>query len=301
MLTNQMRLDAIDHVTGITGDGQRCLDFYAGVLGLPFAGRSIDFEAPDSYLLSLAPEPGRPHGVLSFIEAPGHGRGRAGNGMVHTLSWSLPTAASVRYWAGRLAEAGIDVLPLGADRGGAGLRFTDPEGLAHELLTSGEVPDSTPTTPSSTVPAEHAIRGLAGVRAYGRESLPSADILAGRLGFKVTGRDAYEVPGTDRAAVFAFDEPPTARPSLGAGTIHHVAWASEGSLSAWRQRVIGMGCRATPVIDRGQCRSIYFREPSGVLFEITAREPGQGRNGHETDADRRLSPKVDPRLRSALV
>jgi glyoxalase family protein len=301
MLTKQMRLDAIDHVTGITADGQRCLDFYAGVLGLPFVGRFRDFESPASHLASLAPEPGRPHGVLSFIEAPGLGRGRAGNGMIHTLRWSLPTAASIRYWAGRLAEAGINAHPLADDRDGAGLRFTDPEGLAHELVTSGEVPDSPLPTHSSTVPAEHAIRGLAGVRAYGRQSVPSADILAGRLGFKVTGPDAYEVLGTDRATAFAFDEPPTVRPSLGAGTIHHVAWAGEGSLSAWRQRVIGMGCRATPVIDRGHCSSVYFREPSGVLFEITAREPGQARNGHETEAERRLSPRVDPRVRSVLV
>jgi glyoxalase family protein len=300
MLTNQMRLDAIGHVTGITGDGQRCLDFYAGVLGLPFVGRSRDFEAPDSHLLSLAPEPGRPEGVLSFIEAPGLGRGRAGNGMAHTLVWRLPASAAIRYWAGRLAEAGIETEPLSGERSGPGVRFSDPEGLTHELIAGGSGHDAPLATPASAIPPGHAIRGLLGVRAYGRESVPSADILAGRLGFKVTGRDEFEVLGVDRTTAFAFDQPAGSPGTLGVGTIHHVAWAGEGSLSAWRQRVIGMGCRVTPVIDRGHCRSIYFQEPSGVLFEIAARERGRARDG-EADLDRRLSPKVDPRIRTALV
>ena len=144
-------------------------------------------------------------------------------------------------------------------------------------------------------------RGLLGVRAYGRDSVPSADILAGRLGFEVTGPDAYEVQGAGRVTSFSFDEPPATRPVLGAGTVHHVAWAGEGSLSAWRQRVIGMGCRATPVIDRGHCRSIYFREPSGVLFEIAARDEGRAEVSREAELSRSLSPKVDPRVRAALV
>jgi glyoxalase family protein len=300
MLTNQMRLDALDHVTGITADGQRCLDFYAGVLGLEFVGRTRDFEAPDSYLLSIAPEAGRPDGVLSFIEAPGLARGRTGSGMAHALVWTLPAPAAVRYWAGRLAEAGIETEPLRGERAEPGVRFSDPEGLTHELIATGSVADAESPSPSPAVPPEHAIRGLVGVRAFGRESVPSADILAGRLGFKVTGRDAYEVPGADRSTAFNFDEPPARLGLLGAGTIHHVAWAGVGSLSAWRQRVIGMGCQATPVIDRGHCRSIYFREPSGVLFEIAARDPGRARDSG-ADLDRRLSPKVDPRVRASLV
>jgi glyoxalase family protein len=141
---------------------------------------------------------------------------------------------------------------------------------------------------------------LAGVRAYGRESVPSADILAGRLGFRVTAPNSYSVGSGPRGAGFAFDAPPVERGRVGAGTIHHVAWATEGSLPAWRQRVIGMGCVATPVIDRGRCRSIYFREPSGVLFEIassgdvSADPVVEGR----CSARRRISPKVDPRVRA---
>src|SRR4051794_26879684 len=132
-----MQLDSIDHVTGVTADGQRCLDFYGGVLGLQFVGRGVDFEAPGSDLLSLAPEPDRPAGVLSFIDASGCTRGSAGDGMVHTLSWSVPRAASVDYWAGRLAEAGIET----HRKGGRRLRFADPEGLRHELVVEGSGPE----------------------------------------------------------------------------------------------------------------------------------------------------------------
>ena len=155
---------------------------------------------------------------------------------------------------------------------------------------------------SATIPQEHAIVSLSGARAYGRQSVSSADILAGRLAFEVTGPDSYSVEGERGRSVFVFDPPPAERGRVGTGTIHHIAWACDDGLPAWRQRVIGMGCRATPVIDRGHCRSIYFREPSGVLFEIATRgrdiaEPGPV----PAVEDRALSPQVDPRVRAAFV
>ena len=291
-----MRLDGIHHITGITRDGQRCLDFYAGILGLPFVRRDEDFEAPGSHLIHLAPEAGRPDGVLGFIEAPGIGRGRPGNGMLHTVTWAVGDTAALEYWAARLADAGIQVC-LVEDHGRlTGLAFADPEGIRHELQ-AGVSRQAGAAVGSTAVPAEHAIRELVGVRAYGRERVPSADILAGRLGFTVSGPDSYQV-GHERRSRFAFDEPPAARGRVGTGTIHHVAWACAGGLPAWRQRVIGMGCRATPVVDRGHCRSIYFREPSGVMFEIAAQGTNRGR---APQAQRELSAQVDPRVRSTLV
>jgi glyoxalase family protein len=297
-----MRLDGLHHITGITGDGQRCLDFYAGILGLAFIGREPDFETPDSHLIRLGGEPGRPGGVLSFIEAPDIGRGRPGNGMVHRLSWTVRFPAALSYWTDRLADAGIEVRPVGANGRGPRLRFSDPEGIEHELIADASAAGAGLALGSATIPPEHAIVGLAGARAYGRQSVPSADILAGRLGFKVTGSDSYLVEGEAASHTFAFDASPSERGLVGAGTIHHIAWACDDGLPAWRQRVIGMGCRATPRIDRGHCSSIYFREPSGVLFEIATRgqhivEPALA----QPLEDRRLSPRVDPRIRAALV
>jgi glyoxalase family protein len=296
-----MRLNGIDHITGITGDGQRCLDFYAGILGLAFLGREQDFEAPESHVIRLGDEPDRPEGILTFIEVPGIGRGQAGNGMVHLLRWSVRFPAALGYWSDRLADAGIEVHRL-EDQHGLRLRFADPEGLTHELAVERMAEGAGLALGSSAIPHQHEIVRLAGVRAYGRESVSSADILAGRLGFRVTDADSYAVGDGRRSAGFAFDTPPSGRGRIGAGTIHHAAWATDGSLAAWRQRVIGMGCVATPVIDRGHCRSIYFREPSGVLFEIaTSNETSVHRATGNGSRQRRLSPKVDPRVRAAAL
>jgi glyoxalase family protein len=298
-----MRLDGIDHITAITSDGQRCLDFYAGILGLPFVGRQRDFEAPDSHLIRLGRQPDGPEGVLTFIEAPGIRRGFAGNGMAHLLRWTVRRPAALDYWEKRLSGAGIEVhSPAGARE--PSLRFADPEGLEHELgVEDGENGRSAGlSVGTSAIPREHAIVRLAGARAYGRESIPSADILAGRLAFRVAGPDSFAVGAGSRTSEFSFDPPPLRRGVLGAGTIHHVAWATDGALPAWRQRVIGMGCVATPVIDRGQRRSIYFREPSGVLFEIAAAGEAPAEPAEERVAStRRISPKVDPRIRAAAT
>jgi glyoxalase family protein len=294
-----MRLDGIDHITGITADGQRCLDFYAGIVGLDFVGRDEDFEAPDSHLIRLGHLPDRPGGILTFIEAPGIARGRAGNGGAHLLRWTVGFPAALDYWAERFSDAGIEAELL-EDDGDRRLRFTDPEGLGHELAVEAAAETTGLALGSSAIPHQHAIRRLAGVRAYGRASVPSADILAGRLGFRVTDADSYAVGEGVQVAEFAFDPPPPERGRLGAGTIHHVAWGTDGSLAAWRQRVIGMGCVATPVINRGRCHSIYFREPSGVLFEIATSAGVVGGDVAQAGPhERRLSPRVDPRVRAA--
>ncbi len=297
-----MRLDGIHHITGITGDGQRCLDFYAGILGLAFLGRERDFEAPDSHLIRLGLAPNSPAGVLSFIEAPGTRRGHAGAGMVHTLTWTVRFPSALSYWADRLDHAGIEATPVEANGRRPRLEFSDPEGIAHELVVDGAGNGAGLARGSATIPPEHAIVGLYGARAYGRQSVPSADILAGRLGFALTAPDSYAVEGERGISAFSFDAPPAGRTRVGTGTIHHIAWGCEAGLPAWRQRVIGMGCRATPVIDRGHCRSIYFREPSGVLFEIAT--PARGIAGAVPPLpleDRTISPQVDPRLRPAFV
>jgi glyoxalase family protein len=296
-----MRLNGIDHITGITADGQRCLDFYAGILGLAFIGRDQDFEAPDSHLIRLGPEPSRPDGILAFIEAPGVGRGQPGSGMGHLIRWSVRFPRALDYWAERLADAGIEVHPLDAEHGPR-LRFTDPEGLSHELAVESKPVGVGLAPGSSAIPHRHAIVRLAGVRAYGRESVPSADVLAGRLGFRATGTDSYAVGEGGQRAAFCFDKPPPRRGRIGAGTIHHVAWATDGSLPAWRQRVIGMGCAATPVIDRGHCHSIFFQEPSGVLFEIvTSSEISVRQATGSRTRKGSLSPSVDPRLHAGAI
>ncbi len=165
-----------------------------------------------------------------------------------------------------------------ADRVDGGLRFADPEGLEHELAVA-EVDDEPLTAEHPEIPAELALQGFDGVRAYASDPDRSADLLAETLGFAPRDGDgdgvAWEARGSRRGSIYAYDEPPAETGLQGAGTVHHVAWASSvEELEAWRDRVVKAEMRPTPVIDRFYFRSVYFREPSGVLFELATLGPG---------------------------
>jgi glyoxalase family protein len=286
-----MRLDGIHHVTAITGDRGRCVSFYASVLGLTALPSVPDRADPDRCPLRFGDTAGTPGSVISFIVVPGIHTGRPGAGTIHRVAWRVAGVDALAFWFDRLRATGVEVEPLDAAGAGAALRFRDPEGLGHAL-----VPDVSGDEPldahSAAVPTVHRLRGLDGVRAYSRAPGPSADLLAGRLGFTAVGEDAYGVEGPARRAEYRHEEPPPKRALPGAGTFHHVAWTCEpAEQPAWRQRVIGLGARVTPILDRGSTRSFYFREPSGVLFEIATRErvPGIG----PLSADRHAPPTTE--------
>jgi glyoxalase family protein len=153
------------------------------------------------------------------------------------------------------------------------VRFADPEGLTHELLAA-DVPDAPLIAPHPDIPEEHALRGFHGVRAYANDPAASARLLQA-LGFAGAGGD-WQVAGDARSALLTYDAPPAAPPVPGAGTVHHVAWsaADDDELEAFRARAREGGARPTPIIDRQYFHSVYFREPSGVLFELASRDIG---------------------------
>jgi len=272
-MVRQMRLEGIHHVTAITADAQRNLDFYAGVLGLRLVKKTVNQDNPTVYHLFYADEKGDPGSDLTFFEYPGTATGRAGDGMVHRIVWRVASADALDFWAGRLGEHEVQT-----HRVDGRLRFADPEGLEHELLV-GEVDDEALTAEHPEIPAEHALQGFDGVRAYGSDPDRSAELLAQALEFSSRDQEEggvlWEARGSRRGSIYAYDEPPAETGSQGAGTVHHVAWASSvEEHEAWRDRVSEAGMRPTPVIDRFYFRSIYFREPSGVLFEIATLGPG---------------------------
>jgi glyoxalase family protein len=263
-----MKLEGIHHITAITGDAPGNVDFYARVLGLRLVKKTVNQDDPTVYHLFYADEKGSAGSDLTFFEYPGAAPGRAGEGMVHTIGWRVASPEAIDFWAGRLAGEGIE-----AGREDGGLRFADPEGLAHELLV-----DSTDDEPliadHPEVPAELALRGFDRVRSFSDEPEASRGLLEGALGF-VPSDGGFEARGDRRGSLYAYDPPPEGRGAQSAGTVHHVAWASTmEDHAAWRKRVIEGGARPTPVIDRFYFRSIYFREPSGVLFEIATLGPG---------------------------
>jgi glyoxalase family protein len=262
-----MKLDGIHHITAITADAQRNVDFYAGVLGLRLVKKSVNQDDPTVYHLFYGDEHAHPGLDLTFFEYPGAAPGRAGDGMIHRVVWRVGTEQALDFWAERLGGQGIETA-----RSDGALRFSDPEGLDHELLVA-DVPDEALTAEHPEVPAEHALQGFHAVRAYSSQPERSRGFLAA-LGFE-GDEQGWESRGERRGSLYSYDAPPPERGIQGAGTVHHVAWTSDDEdHEAWRDRVAQAGGRPTPVIDRHYFRSIYFREPSGVLFEIATRSPG---------------------------
>lgn len=263
-----MKLEGIHHITAITADAQRNLDFYARVLGLRLVKKTVNQDDPSVYHLFYADEHGSPGADLTFFEYPGAPRGRAGDGMVHRIVWRVASEAALEFWSTRLADEGAD-----PHREGNGLRFADPEGLEHELVVS-DSSDEPLIADHPEVPRELALRGFEGARAYASQPNASRDLLTAGLGFTPLG-DTWELRGDHRGGWLAYDEPPALRGNPAAGTVHHIAWASTiEDHEAWGRRVEEHGAHPTPVIDRFWFHSIYFREPSGILFEVATLGPG---------------------------
>jgi glyoxalase family protein len=271
-----MKLEGIHHITAITENGQRNVDFYAGVLGLRLVKKTVNQDNPTVYHLFYADEKGDPGSDLTFFEYPGVPPGRAGAGMIHTIVWRVASQDSIAFWEKRLAEHETE-----SEVRGGRLHFADPEGLEHELVVA-DVPDEPLIADHPDVPAELALQGFHAARAYSPAPDARSSLLTDGLGFEpyedsefAPNGAGWELRGDKRGGLWAYDAPPEQPGLQGAGSVHHIAWASQiDDHEAWRQRVIEAGGSPTPVIDRFYFRSIYFREPSGVLFEIATLGPG---------------------------
>jgi glyoxalase family protein len=263
-----VKLEGVHHITAISGDAQRNVDFYVGVMGLRLVKKTVNQDDPTVYHLFFADEKGDAGSDLTFFEYPGAPPGRAGDGMIHTIGWRVASTEALDFWAERLGARDI-----GTDRDGDRLRFADPEGLGHELRVS-TVGDKPLVANHPEIPSEVALQGFDGARAYSSNPEASRNLFDQALGFQAR-EDGWEIRGDSRGGLYGFDPPPPERGLQGAGSVHHIAWASQmEDHEAWRERVIAAGARPTPVIDRFYFRSIYFREPSGVLFEIATLGPG---------------------------
>jgi glyoxalase family protein len=309
-----MELHGIHHITAITGDAPANVEFYVGVLGLRMVKKTVNQDDPTVYHLFYADEAGSPGADLTFFEYPGVGRGRPGPGMVHRIVWRVGSSEALGFWEQRLRDAGLDPA-----RTGPSLRFGDPEGLEHELIPY-DGPDAPLIADAPDVPAEHALQGFDGVRAFTLDAGRSAGLLRDVLGFDGGEGGRWVVRGERRGGFYAYDDAPPVHPVQGGGTVHHVAFASEREeQTAWQQHVARSGlARPTPVIDRFYFESIYFREPSGVLFEIATMGPGFGADedpAHlgerlslpprferlRAEVEQKLTPLPDPRARRAAA
>jgi glyoxalase family protein len=290
-----MNLDGIHHITAITGDAPRNVDFYTRVLGLRLTAKTVNQDDPSVYHLFYGDEHAQPGADLTFFEYPGAAPGRAGAGMVHRIVWRVGSSDAIDFWAGRLADEGV---ATEREEGGS-LLFADPEGLAHELVV-----DSTDDPPliadHPEVPAEVALQGFDGVRAYSARPEASAVVLDRLMGARPRDgeSDAWELRGDVRGGWIAWDGAPAERGRQSAGTVHHIAWhTTDADLPKWIETVTAAGIANSGYVDRHYFHSLYFREPGGVLYELATREPGFTVDGpvEELGTKLILPPFLEPR------
>jgi glyoxalase family protein len=264
-----MKLEGMHHITMITGDAQKNVEFYADVLGLRLVKKTVNFDAPEAYHLYFGDEQGSAGSILTWFEFAGARPGRPGAGMIHTIQLGVASEASLDFWAERLTSKGYR-----SERGDMTLAFRDYDGLRFELVVAD---DGNPPLRAEhpEVPAEHAILGVEGARAYNARAL-DADraLLTETLGFTELSEGEYRLNGDERHFHWGYDQA-TQRGLQGAGTVHHIAWHSlDQDHIPWQKRVAQGGMQVTPVIDRDYFNAIYFQQPQGILFEIATTSPG---------------------------
>jgi len=264
-----MKLQGLHHITMITGDARKNVAFYADVLGLRLVKKTVNFDAPEAYHLYFGDETGATGSILTWFEFAGARRGTAGLGTIHTIQLGVGSEGALDFWAQRLDEHGYASV-----RGNQSLRFEDYDGLGLELVVAdGANPPLRADHPE--VPAEHAIVGIEGARAYGVYANVEEKLLTEELGFTWLGGGEYRLDGEQRRFRWAYDAPPPFAPQQGAGSVHHIAWAArDEDHLAWQAKIDDAGGFVSEVRDRDYFDAIYFLEPRGILFEIATLGPG---------------------------
>ncbi len=272
-------INGIHHITALASDPRANLDFYTGFLGLRLVKKTVNFDAPDVYHLYFGDETGRPGTLLTFFPFPGAPRGKRGTGEVTAVAFSIPTA-SLDFWMERLARQAIHFDGPARRFDEQVVSFEDPDGLLIELVTDPEAHAIPAWEGGSTEPA-HSPRRLHGATVTLRSQEYSERFLFGTLRFMPTGSDGnrkrYMIgEGNDRSCLDLVEVPRGLPGRQSAGSVHHIAWRVESDETQleWRTRLVSAGHDVTPVRDRNYFRSIYFREPGGVLFEIATDQPG---------------------------
>jgi glyoxalase family protein len=266
----------IHHVTAICSDAQANVDFYAGVLGLRLVKVTVNFDDPQSYHFYYGDYKATPGTLMTFFVWPGGRRGRIGPPQAAQTAFSVPSD-SLAFWQKRLADAGVACEEAGVRFGDPFFRFADPDGMNLEIVANNDVREA---WKSETVPREHAIRGFDSVTLRVRGAEKTRDVLSRVMGGEsVVEEDRTRFTfggGASGHRVDVIDSGTDAAGHQGTGIVHHVAFrvADAQSELDWLKTIQGEGLNVSPVMERNYFRSIYYREPGGVLFEIATDPPG---------------------------
>lgn len=273
-------MSGIHHITAIAGDASRNLDFYTRVLGLRLVKKTVNFDDPGTYHLYFGDESGTPGTILTFFPWAHASKGRNGVGQAQTTMFRIPETA-IGYWTHRFVEKGVPHEAIEKRFGQPVLQFTDPDGMSLALVGVAGADDETAWT-GGDVPAESAIRGFHGIRLLLEDVNRTGAILTDVLGFTEVGSEGnvtqFVAKGTNTGSVVEIHEAKgflAAR--MGRGSVHHVAFraASDEEQAEMRKKLVeNHRIHATEQMDRNYFRSIYFREPGGVIFEIATDQPG---------------------------
>lgn len=274
-----MKLHGIHHITAIATDPQRNVDFYTQVLGLRLVKRTVNFDDPGSYHFYFGDGIGSPGTIITFFPWPGARRGSRGTSQVVATSFAIASGA-LDYWKARLKDYHVVGEETSARFGDLVLRFTDPDGLMLELITSNYLEDVSLNF-ANAVPPESAIRGFHAPTLELQNMKVTQELLTGVLGFKVLGEEknrhrfSLDQQSPSRC-LDLLERPDESFGHVAAGTVHHIAFraANDEEQRQWREKLTNLGFAITPVIDRQYFHSIYFREPGGILFEIATDAPG---------------------------
>jgi glyoxalase family protein len=274
------KIAGLHHVTAIASDPQHNLDFYIGLLGLRLVKRTVNFDDPGTYHFYFGDARGTPGTILTFFSWPGARRGHRGVGQIEATAFAI-SPDSVGYWLDRFKEQHVTAEKTSARFGEEVIRFTDPDGLLLELVTSDSIAQ-VESWADSTVPAEHSLRGFHSVSAALEGYERTAQLLITSFGYRLVkesgNRFRFVAPSESGAGriVDLLCMPDSRAGHVAAGSVHHIAFrAKDGDEQLqWREHLVGLGYNVTPVIDRTYFHSIYFREPGGILFEIATEPPG---------------------------
>jgi glyoxalase family protein len=270
--------------------------FYTDVLGMRFVYKSINQDDVSMYHLAYGDEGAEPGSILTFFDIPNAAPNRPGRDEVSNISLRVPDRAALEWWADRFEEKGVE-------HGGVEVRydarakldFADPEGHRMSLVAEGSAGEGMEVGDAWTgsgVPEEYAVRGLESVRLAVKSVAPTAVVLEDILGFRRSAEydeDGVRIvvfesgvggPGTE---AHVEERPDLGRARPGAGGVHHVAFRvkDDAEIEEWSRKVSGAGIPSSGVVDRHYFRSLYFREPNGILFEIATDEPGIASAGDE--------------------
>jgi glyoxalase family protein len=272
-------LHGLHHITAIASDPKENVRFYRTVLGLRFIKKSVNQDDPGTYHLYYGDYAGSPGTILTFFPWMGLQRGRPGTGQAYATAFSVP-AGSLDFWKQRLTKFNVPTEAVTSRFGDEVLPFSDPDGMRLELVATTEADPRVPA-PADDVPAGFAIRGFHSSTLALANARATSEVLTGPMGYRLINQEHNRVrysvgsggPGT---YVDILTDPSIPRGLNGAGTVHHIAFraATDGDEVAARAILTDAGLSVSPVIDRAYFKSIYYREPGGVLFEIATDQPG---------------------------